>query len=209
MGPRPPAQQSWLPVTSPSPLGWSLCGSLSPGPGAPCRAGSLPSFGSRTVPSSERAFRAHVGPSRPGSLVHSRVFHFHCARGTEHSLLFSCLLSASATRKQALPERAPLCRWAPVSTPAPGTFQEGLPAERGCWQDPSLRSTALRSEACRGGGTLTDPQTHSMKAERWGAPQPVSCQRWWTCPREVAGQVVLQGRAGPGCQDSGRCFQVR
>lgn len=34
MGPRPPAQQSWLPVTPPSPLGWSLCGSLSPGPGA-------------------------------------------------------------------------------------------------------------------------------------------------------------------------------
>ena len=111
--PAPPAQWSQLPVTPPSPLGWSLCGSLSPGPGAPCRAGSLPSLRSRTVPSSERTLRAHVWRSRPGSLFHGSVFTLVCtALNTLCYFLVYCLLlppESKLSQSERPSAAAPLC----------------------------------------------------------------------------------------------------
>lgn len=193
MGPRPgpavlaacdPAQAPWVGVSA---------AAFSPGSPArgPMQSWLLPSFGSRTVPFGE-GFPGTPAGAAQGASSTGPVFRFHCARGTEHSLLFSCLLSASATRKQALPERVPLCL-GPVSTPAPGAFQEVLPDERGCWQDPLSARQPWRSKACRGAGPSLTRRTHSMKAESLGSPlSPCPASAGGHAPGRWPGQVVLR-----------------
>ena len=103
--PAPPAQWSQLPVTPPSPLGWSLCGSLSPGPGAPCRAGSLPSLRSRTVPL-QRGLYGHTSGGAAQGAFSTALFSLLCARHLTLSAIFLftvcfCHQKASSPRASA------------------------------------------------------------------------------------------------------------
>ena len=126
--PASPAQQSQAARDPAKPLGRSLYGGLPPGPRTPRRAGSLPSLRSRTVLSLERAFRLAAPPREPRPQLC-----FPSSLRAALSALFSCLLSASATSKQALPERAPICRCVPMSARS----------RRVCWVDEDGDRTPL------------------------------------------------------------------
>lgn len=127
--PAPLAQQSQAARDPTKPLGRSLCSGLSPRPGAPRRAGSLPSLRSRTGPSLERAFRLAAPPREPRLRL---CFRLHCVQHLALYFLIYCLLLPPAS-KLSQSERPSVAVCPRLRVPG------GSAGWTGWWQDPSAR----------------------------------------------------------------------